>query len=201
MGKKSASDVNLLAAPARDRSVGLTLSSRQGGRAVEGGSEKAAEDEAPDFDAAFPDLYRHAYRVAFRLCGSDEDAKDLAQDALVRTYGRWKKIGTYADPSAWVARVVTNLAFDLWRRRRSLRRIQSQTSPAVSNDHDELYLALEALPRRQRQVVVLRYLADQSEAATAEALGCAVGTVKQHASRGLQALRARLDRSSAEDSS
>ena len=46
--------------------MGLTLSSRQGGRAVEGGSEKAAEDEAPDFDAAFPDLYRHAYRVAFR---------------------------------------------------------------------------------------------------------------------------------------
>ena len=46
-----------------------------------------------------------------------------------------------------------------------------------------------ALPRRQREVVVLRYLADLSEAATAQELGTSVGSVKQHAHRGLAALR------------
>jgi RNA polymerase sigma-70 factor (sigma-E family) len=146
------------------------------------------------FDDAFPALYRHAYRVAYRLCGSDSDAKDLAQDALVRAYGRWDKIGAYADPSAWVARVVMNLAFDHWRRRRLFRRLPvASRDESVSDDHVDLYVALDSLPRRQRQVVVLRYLADQSEPATAQAMGCSVGAVKQHASRGLRALRARLD--------
>jgi RNA polymerase sigma-70 factor (sigma-E family) len=139
------------------------------------------------FEHAFATLYRDGYRVAYRLCGSHEDAADLAQEALVRAYGRWTKVSGYEEPSAWVARVVTNLAFDQWRRFRP-------TSPAAegTDDHVELHEALESLPRRQRQVVVLRYLADQSEAVTAEVLGCSVGTVKQHASRGLAALRARL---------
>ena len=150
--------------------------------------------DQPAFDDAFPTLYRHAYRVAYRLCGSDSDAKDLAQDALVRAFGRWDKVGGYADPNAWVARVVTNLAFDQWRRRRLFRRLPvAGAAESIPDDHVDLYVALDSLPRRQRQVVVLRYLADQSEAATAEALGCSLGTVKQHASRGLKALRAHLD--------
>jgi RNA polymerase sigma-70 factor (sigma-E family) len=147
------------------------------------------------FEYAFATLYRDAYRVAYRLCGSQEDAADLAQEALVRAYGRWTKVSVYEEPSAWVARVVTNLAFDQWRRRRLLRRFRAP-SPAAegTDDHVELHDALESLSRRQRQVVVLRYLADQSEAVTAEVLGCSVGTVKQHASRGLAALRAQLSK-------
>ena len=49
-----------------------------------------------------------------------------------------------------------------------------------------------SLPTRQRDVLVLRYLADLTEADTAAALGVAIGTVKQHAHRGLAALRASL---------
>jgi DNA-directed RNA polymerase specialized sigma24 family protein len=51
---------------------------------------------------------------------------------------------------------------------------------------------LRGLSRRQREVVALRYLADLPETDVARALGCSVGTVKQHASRGLAALRAAL---------
>ncbi len=56
----------------------------------------------------------------------------------------------------------------------------------------DLYRALDALPRRQRDVLVLRHLADMSEAAVAEALGCSIGTVKSNASRARAALRAVL---------
>ena len=52
--------------------------------------------------------------------------------------------------------------------------------------------ALAALPRRQRAVLVLRYLEDLPEASVAELLGCSAGTVKTHAHRGLRALRASL---------
>jgi DNA-directed RNA polymerase specialized sigma24 family protein len=56
----------------------------------------------------------------------------------------------------------------------------------------DLHRALEALPRRQREVVVLRYFGDLSEKEIASELGLAPGSVKSHASRGLAALRARL---------
>jgi len=167
--------------------------------AGEGPSSEPRGDDA-EFDAAFPALYGHAYRVAYRICGSDEDAKDLAQDALVRAYGRWSKVSSYSDPSAWVARVVTNLAFDLWRRRRLVRRLRPASPPPAEDEHLELYVALAALPKRQREVVVLRYLADRTEDATAEVLGVSVGTVKTHVSRGLDALRARLGAIALEDS-
>ena len=56
--------------------------------------------------------------------------------------------------------------------------------------------ALNRLPNRQREVLVLRYFADWSEASIADALGIAPGSVKAHAHRGLAALRARLEESS-----
>ena len=52
--------------------------------------------------------------------------------------------------------------------------------------------ALRALPRRQREAVVLRFLVDLSEHDTAQAMGCALGTVKSAAARGLERLRQAL---------
>ena len=142
-----------------------------------------------DFEEAFDGLYRIAYRVAFRLLGSRPAAEDIAQEALARAYVRWHRMGDYAE--AWVARVSANLALD------SLRRGRPRLDPAERTaalddpvaDRIDLQRALRALPKRQRQVVVLRYLADLPEEAVAAALGCSAGTVKQHASCGLAALR------------
>ena len=52
--------------------------------------------------------------------------------------------------------------------------------------------ALEALPRRQREVIALRYYVDLSEAEIADALGISRGAVKSHASRGAATLRGLL---------
>jgi len=60
-----------------------------------------------------------------------------------------------------------------------------------SAEHDEagrLWRALTRLPIRQRQVLVLRYYLDQSEAEIADVLQVSRGSVKRHASRGLDAL-------------
>jgi len=151
-------------------------------------------DADASFDEAFPALYRQAYLVAYKLVGSAEESRDLAQEALARAYSRWPSVRDLDAPAAWVTRVTTNLAFDLFRKRRlERRRIEANTSmEGPTAEHLDLYRALTTLPRRQREVVVMRYLADQSEAATAAALGCSAGSVKQHASRGLAALRARL---------
>ncbi len=60
-------------------------------------------------------------------------------------------------------------------------------------DRVDLYRALDGLSDRQREVLMLRFLADLPEATVADALGCSVSTVKTHAARGLAALRGALD--------
>lgn len=149
--------------------------------------------ERGGYDEQFDDLAAIAYRVAFRMLGAREDARDVAQEAMARAYAHWRRASGH--PEAWVSRVAANRAIDLLRRRG---RVSEPAQEPVA-DHGphaterlELVRALEALPRRQREVVVLRYLADLPEAEVAAQLGCSAGTVKQHASRGLAALRSAL---------
>jgi RNA polymerase sigma factor (sigma-70 family) len=147
-----------------------------------------------DFVAAFPALSAAAYGVAYRLLGDREDARDVAQEALVRAYVRWRRVSQLALPPAWVAKVSGNLAIDVLRRRsrRALLQEPCGAAEASADDRLDLQQALMALPRRQREVVLLRYVAGFTEPEVATALRCSVGTVKQHAARGRRALQARL---------
>jgi len=149
---------------------------------------------AADFDERFGELSALSYQVAFRILGDRADAQDVAQEALARAYARWGRVRDHAVP--WVVRVSANLAIGVWRCR-------GRTVPGAGRDSDDhaaaalervaLVGALARLPRRQRQVVALRFLADRSEAAVAAELGCSVGTVKQHTHRALAALRRALE--------
>jgi len=146
------------------------------------------------FDDAFDRLFRVAYRAAFRILASREDAEDVAIEALARASARWERLGPEPDP--WVTRVAVNLALDLWRRRgRAARHDRSErhAAPPPPGPPDaarvDLVRAMERLPRRQRQTVALRYLGDLTEEQTAEALGVSVGSVKQHTARAMARLR------------
>jgi len=152
--------------------------------------------EGTRFEDAFSELYRIAYRVSFRVLGDRGDAEDVAQEALARTHLRWTRLRDR--PEGWVVTVATNLSIDRLRRRRRSPVSERATEPLTLVDANlseriDLARALRHLPNRQRQVVILRYLADWSELDVAEALGCAPGSVKSHASRGLSTLRKRLD--------
>jgi len=161
-----------------------------GGMAELGGDQAAAIATRPDqFADAFDELYLRAYQGAFKLLGDREEAQDIAQEACIRACVRWSRLD---NPTAWVVRVATNLSLDRWRRvqRARLRRPAASDSILEFDERRvDLHRALATLPKRQRDVVVLRYVADLSEAETAAALKCAPGTVKSHASRGLSALR------------
>lgn len=158
-----------------------------------------------DYDLAFAELHARAYATAYKLLGDRAEAEDVAQEALARAYLHWAKVSGYAP--AWVVRVSSNLAIGSWRKRRRLvheadGRERERETDAVADgvgatstdlpDHLELRAALASLPGRQREVVVLRHLAGFSERETAQALGCSAGSVKQHSTRGLAALRHRL---------
>ena len=148
----------------------------------------------PRFDERAPRLASLAYRVCFRILGDRDDAQDLTQEALARAYARWSRVARYDE--AWITRVATNLALGEARRRSRPARASNPghgaSLDAVIAQRAELVSVLARLPKRQREVVALRFLADLPEAAVAAALGCSLGTVKQHAARGLAALRVAL---------
>ncbi len=153
----------------------------------------------PSFEEVFPVLIRDAYRVAYRLLGDRGEAEDVAQEACARAYSRWSTIRDHAEP--WCVRVASNLALDLLRARtRAAKRNeriaadQSRSAGPSPDDRIDLYAALSKLPKRQRESVILRYLGDLSEAQTADVMGCSVGSVKTHSSRGLAALKQALAR-------
>jgi RNA polymerase sigma factor (sigma-70 family) len=146
-----------------------------------------------DFEHAFKELLPRAYRVAFRIIGNVTDAEDAAAEALARAHASWRKVGRLSYRDAWVLRIAANVAIDMARKRRNLplefehTDMEEQTVLRVA-----LVAALGALPRRQREVIALRWLEGFSEAEIANCLRISVGTVKKTTHKGMAALRARL---------
>lgn len=132
--------------------------------------------------------------TALLLTGERGAAEDLLQDVLERLFVAWPRVH---DPLAYARRSLAHGATSRWRRRarRAEVTLSAADDPAVDDasqdaaDRDQLLRALAQLPGRQRAVVVLRFLEDQSEAQTAATLGVSVGTVKSQTSRGLERLR------------
>ena len=152
------------------------------------------------FEAAFEGLFLRCCRLAHRLIGDAAVAEEVAAEAMTRAYAHWPKIAGLDYRDAWVLRVVTNLAIDRARRHRwSLVQLGRHGEAATVASGEEvtalritLVAALSKLPRRQRQIVVLRHLSGLSEAEVAKATGLSLGTVKTHLRRGLDSLRKTL---------
>lgn len=170
----------------------MTFSANSPTLSVAGQAESAREIDLT-FEEAFDPLYRRAYGVGYQIIGRRAEAEDVAQEALARALLHWNRVRDHAEP--WVLRVAANLAYGWWRKNGRLTSLVEQPSLATagpSAERIDLVRALRQLSTRQREVVLLRYVADLSEADVAAALGCRPGTVKQHASRGLASLRAKI---------
>ena len=140
-------------------------------------------------------------RYATLLCGSREDAADLVQDALVRTFGRLRNGFTVESAEAYVRRAILNGHLDGGRRTSRWRRIapleyrpDEQESPALASEtridlHDEL----RKLTPRERACLVLRYYEDLKVDDVAEALGISAGAVKRYLSDALGRLAIALE--------
>jgi len=159
-------------------------------------------------DAALEELYDEHYvrlvRLAVLLLGDVGRAEEAVQDSFVAIYKRMLRVDSAdfaANAPAYLRQTVVN------RSRSVLRHLKvvSQHPPVAASDepgadHDllsavrrrEVIDALAGLPRRQREVIALRYYLDLSEREIAETLRISPGAVKSHASRGAAALRATL---------
>lgn len=142
-------------------------------------------------------------RAAYLLTGDRSAAEELTQAALVKAALRWRRVVAAGNPEAYVRRILVNEHISWWRRfgRRELacgyqEREKPGLDPAdAAAQRLDLAAALARLPKRQRAVIVLRFYEDLTEAETAAAMGCSVGTVKSQASAGLAKLRRLLSHS------
>ena len=143
-----------------------------------------------------------AVRLAYLLTGDRSVAEDIAQDAFVRVSGHLAHLRDGGAFDAYLRRAVVNLAKNHFRHRAVERAFLERANPASATQGHEQPLverettmaALARLPQRQRAAIVLRFYEDLTEDAIAQILRCRNGTVRSLVTRGVQALRADIQR-------
>lgn len=153
-----------------------------------------AEDR---FEDAYQRWYPGVVRSAWAITRDTAVAEELAQEAFVKAYGRWRKLGSSGHAQPWIHRAAMNLALSWVRRHKRGNQLEHWVTSALHRDveplqastSDRVVALLSRLPRRQREAVFLRVVADLPEREVAAVMGISPGSVKVHKKRGLDALR------------
>jgi RNA polymerase sigma-70 factor (sigma-E family) len=155
-------------------------------------------DEPDGFREYVSARQRTLLRSAWLLTGDWASAEDIVQVALMKVWPRWSHIIATGDPDGYVRRAVLTTFLSARRRRwtgeYATAELPEYVAPgdayAAVEHRDQLVRALRRLGRRQRAVLVLRYVEDLTDAQVADLMGCSVATVRSQASRALAAIRA-----------
>jgi RNA polymerase sigma-70 factor (sigma-E family) len=155
---------------------------------------------------AVRDLYERHYRPLVRLAvllvGDVGRAEEIVQDAFVHLVAQWRTIRDPGAATAYLRTCVTNGARSHLRHRAVVNRQpvsqpsqvnSAETDALVQLEHERVLSVLSELPGRQREVLILRYYGQLSEAEIADTLGISRGAVKTHNFRGLRSLRTTLE--------
>lgn len=165
------------------------------------GAGTARSGPAAAVTALYAEQYTRMLRLAAVLLAEPWAAEDVVQDAFVGLYGAWERLRDKEAAVGYLQRSVVNGVRSRGRRRVTALRYRPTPPPDVASAEEAVLArwqgggvtaALRALPRREREVVLLRYYLDLSERQAADALGLSVGSVKAYASRGIAALRRSL---------
>jgi RNA polymerase sigma-70 factor (sigma-E family) len=166
-------------------------------------------------DAVASRLFRERYatlvQMARLLVDDVDSAEEVVQEAFVRLYGSWRRLRDRGRAEDYLRSTVWNLARDRLRRRRTVRHYEAVAArgpdagrmgiavpagPAeavvAEERRQQLVVALDRLPARQRDCMLLRYWGDLSEREIAATLGISAGSVKRHVHRALTRLTAEL---------
>jgi RNA polymerase sigma-70 factor (sigma-E family) len=161
---------------------------------------------APTRTGSITDLYTNhrlsLVRLAVLLVDDQSTAEDVVQDAFAGLYQRWDRLKDVDKALGYLRTAVVNNARSVLRRRQTARKYviphqpdagSAESEVMVAAEHREVLEALRRLAPRQREVLVLRYWSDMSEAEIAATLGISRGSVKSTASRAMDALERLLE--------
>lgn len=165
------------------------------------GRETAQDEKAYSFDVLYEARRLAMVRLAAFLVGDVHVAEDIVQDAFAGLHAHWGRLRDGGSAEGYLRRAVVNGSRSLLRRRRTARGYTwpvaadepgADAGVLAADERSQIRRAVSQLPRRQREVLVLRYWADLSEAEIADAMGVSAGTVKSTASRAVRALESVL---------
>ncbi|WP_079141693.1 SigE family RNA polymerase sigma factor [Streptomyces sp. LUP30] len=146
--------------------------------------------------------YRSLLGLAALLLDDTASCEDVVQEAFIRVHSARKRVRDPQKTLAYLRQTVVNLSRSALRRRILGLKLLSKPMPDMASaeegaydqlERDSLIKAMKGLQRRQREVLVLRYFADMTEAQVAETLGISLGSVKAYGSRGIAALRIAME--------
>ncbi|MFE9020528.1 SigE family RNA polymerase sigma factor [Streptomyces sp. NPDC007808] len=146
--------------------------------------------------------YRSLLGLAALLLDDTASCEDVVQEAFIRVHSARKRVRDPEKTLAYLRQTVVNLSRSALRRRILGLKLLSKPMPDMASaeegaydqlERDSLIRAMKGLQRRQREVLVLRYFADMTEAQVAETLGISLGSVKAYGSRGIAALRVAME--------
>lgn len=122
-------------------------------------------------------------------------AEELAQEALIKAGDRWSTVSGLSSPIGWTFRVGANIGNSYFRRRRAEQRALARlgtdvpSPPPDTPDQVGVRQALQQLPVKQREVIVLRYYLGMTPDEVATTLGTTSGAVRALTHRGVRRLR------------
>ncbi|MFE3495203.1 SigE family RNA polymerase sigma factor [Streptomyces sp. NPDC059175] len=146
--------------------------------------------------------YRSLLGLAALLLDDTASCEDVVQEAFIRVHSARNRVRDPEKTLAYLRQTVVNLSRSALRRRILGLKLLSKPMPDMASaeegaydqlERDALIKAMRGLQRRQREVLVLRYFADMTEAQVAETLGISLGSVKAYGSRGIAALRVAME--------
>ncbi|WP_443053185.1 SigE family RNA polymerase sigma factor [Streptomyces sp. NBC_00273] len=203
------------AAPARTAVPirgGLVPAPRDGAETDGSSKSEAAEAaETPEvvagttvdhLTATYQAHYRSLLGLAALLLDDTASCEDVVQEAFIRVHSARNRVRDREKTLAYLRQTVVNLSRSALRRRILGLKLLSKPMPDMASaeegaydqlERDDLIKAMRGLQRRQREVLVLRYFADMTEAQVAETLGISLGSVKAYGSRGIAALRVAME--------
>jgi RNA polymerase sigma-70 factor (sigma-E family) len=160
-----------------------------------------------DADGAVAALYRTHYRPLVRLAAllvHDIDvAEELVQDSFVAMHSVWRRLADSDRALSYLYQAVVALSRSVLRHRTSMGKIPTELAPGMPAadpgaltelEHSAIVSALRSLAPRQREVLVLQYYSDLTQAQTASAMRISKRAVKSHTAQAMSSLRAELHR-------
>lgn len=164
-------------------------------------SQETYASAAVERDAALREAFLRDYadlvRLARLLLDDHGAAEEVVQEAFLRLRQSWPRLQNSATTGAYLRTIVLNLSRSALRRRlvqlrhyvpRALDEPSAEDQLVQAERHQAVRTALNSLPRRQREAIVLRYYADLSEPEIAQAMQLSLGAVKSHLRRGKSTL-------------
>lgn len=167
---------------------------------------RVAQDDRDAFRQLVERWEAPVYAFIERMMGSREEALDVSQETFLRVYTQARRYRPQGQFRSWLFRIAGNLARSGLRRRRIVRWVRFEAplhdrpAHAVTPESDraraeartEVRRALQALPTRQREAVLLRHYADLSHREIAQSMGTTVPAVESLLQRAMVTLRLRL---------